>query len=78
VHPRCSPKWVRDHLANKATNFRPVSLAGHRTVGISSANRLGNRRDASGSPSLARGFSGHPASQEPHDRAQQTLSGQCC
>jgi ABC transporter substrate binding protein len=31
--------------------YPPVSLAGHRAVAISSANRLGTRRGASGSPS---------------------------
>jgi hypothetical protein len=79
MDPRCSPKRVRSaHVANELANVRRCSLAGQRPVGISSANRLGNQRGASGSSSAASEFLVRPILQELHDRAPQTPGGQYC
>src|SRR5258707_7552107 len=55
VDPRRSPKRVRDaHVVNELANVRRCLWpAGHRAVAISSANRFGIQRGASGSPSAA-------------------------
>ena len=51
MNPRCTPKRVLNtHVSNELTN-PAESLVGHRAMSISSANRLGIRRGANGSPS---------------------------
>ena len=52
VNAWCAPERISDtHVADEPSGSHVESLAGHRAVVISSANRLGNRRGANGSPS---------------------------